>query len=330
MNKPKCDEYLYVQFLIAAQNNFTCTELSKVSPEAMAHDAPTRLLNQEKLTPTLLWKNVKAHVRVKEGYLIADDSVIDKPHSNDMDLVHWQYSGTRHQIVKGIGLETLLWTGIEGQHIPIDYRVYDKDTDGKTKNQHFQDMIRSTLYRGFSPEYILMDTWYTSLENLKLIDKVNWKWIAPLRKNRIVSATPHHHQHLEELSIPDEGGIVHLKAYGFIKVFKTVSKDGDVEYYATNDINLSKHDVERIYTKRWKIEEYHRGLKQQTGIAKCQARKARFQRNHIWCSLNALVVLELYRIKTNISWQEAKLSIVREAVHQYLLNPQYKLNPSTP
>jgi len=329
MNKPKCNEYLYVQFLIAAQSNFSCSELGKVSPGSMAHDAPTRSLKRGKLTPAILWKNVRAHIEVSAGYLIADDTVLDKPRSQDINLVHWQYSGTHHDVVKGIGLETLLWTGKDNEHIPVDYRVYDKDTDGKTKNQHFQDMIRSALHRGFSPEYILMDTWYTSLENLKLIDKVNWKWVAPLRKNRVVSATPHHHQHLEELSIPDEGIIVHLKAYGFIKVFKTISKDGDVEYYATNDTNLSTSEVERIYARRWKIEEYHRGLKQQSGIAKCQARTSRSQRNHIWCSIHAFLTLELHRMKTNTSWQEAKLSIIREAIQRYLLNPRYQLTLST-
>ncbi len=55
MNKQKCSEYLYVQFLIAAQNNFTATEFSKVSPvDNMAHDSPTRMLSKEKLTPSVL------------------------------------------------------------------------------------------------------------------------------------------------------------------------------------------------------------------------------------------------------------------------------------
>lgn len=70
MNKPKCSEYLYVQFLLASQINFTCTELSKISPvKNMAHDAPTRMLAREKLVPKILWKNAKAHVDLKQGCL---------------------------------------------------------------------------------------------------------------------------------------------------------------------------------------------------------------------------------------------------------------------
>jgi hypothetical protein len=329
MNRPKCSEYLYIQFLLAAQNNYTCTELSQVSPLKMSHDAPTRMLFREKLSPKILWKNVRIYVDLEEGYLIADDTVIDKVRSKNTDLVHWQYSGSHHEVISGIGLETLLWTNDSKEHIPVDYRIYDKDTDGKTKNQHLQDMIVLAKNRGFKPEYVLMDAWYSSLNNLKIIDRLSWKWITQFAKNRIVSLKPHQPQHLEDLDIPQEGLKAHLRGYGFIKVFKKVSKERGIEYYGTNDLNLTKSDVERIYGRRWKIEEYHRGLKQQCGISKCQARKARSQRNHIWCSIHAFIALELHRIKTKISWNEAKLSIVHEAIYQYLLKPRIHFEFST-
>ncbi len=329
MNKPKCNEYLYTQFLIAAQTNFTSTEFSVVSPNGMAHDAPTRWLGREKLTPSILWKNVEAHVNLNQGYLIGDDSVLDKPRAEEIALVHWQYSGNHHKVVKGIGLVSLLWTGESDQHIPVDYRIYDKDTDDKTKNQHFREMLITARSRGFNPWYILLDMWYANNANLKLIDRFHWKWVAQLKKNRIVNLNPHQPQHLDEIDIPAEGVKVYLRGYGFVLVLKTVTKDNDVEYYATNDLTLTWSAVERIYKRRWKIEEYHRGLKQNSGIAKCQSRSARAQRNHIWCALHALLILELHRIRTNISWQNAKLSIVRQAIHQYLLAPKFNLQSAT-
>ena len=36
---------------------------------------------------------------------------------------------------------------------------------------------------------------------------------------------------------------------------------------------------------RWKIEQFHREVKQTTGIESCQCRKERIQRNHIACAL---------------------------------------------
>jgi len=327
MNKQKCDEYLYTQFLLAAQDSYTCTELEQVAPTSMAHDSPTRLLAQQKLTPKILWKNVKPHVNPDGGFLVVDDSVIDKPKMEQLGLARWQYSGAHHDIVKGIGLTSLLWTGSNSDdHIPVDYRLYDPDTDGKTKNQHFQEMAKTASFRGFKPEYVLFDSWYTSLDNLKLVRKLGWQWLGGLRKNRVVSTGPQQQTNLEKLDIPVNGRIVHLRGYGQIKVFKSAPTDGRVEYYGTSNLNLTAADVERIYGKRWQIEEYHRGLKQQCGIAKCQARTDRSQRNHIWAAIHAFVILELHRKATNTSWQEAKRAIVRHAVRDYLLKPRYGMS----
>lgn len=330
MNAPKCDEYGYIQWLLAAQTNYTCTEFEQVAPTKMAHDAPTRMLKREKLTPRILWKNAKPHVDKTSGYLITDDSVIDKPHTKDLDLARWQYSGTHHDVVKGIGLASLLWTSTDGtEHLPVDYRLYNPTADGKSKNQHLQDMLYVAANRGFEPEYVLMDSWYTSLDNLKTCRKLGWHWMGQLRKNRIVSPQPHQQTNLEKIDISPEGTKVYLKGYGFIKVFKTASEHGRVDYYGTSNLDLTASDVERVYGKRWQIEEYHRGLKQQCGIAKCQARTDRSQRNHIWCAIHSFLLLEIHRLNTGVTWQQAKLSIVRDAIQQYLLDPRFNLKLAT-
>jgi len=76
---------------------------------------------------------------------------------------------------------TLLWTAGQAliplvyrrQSVPkgivlCDFRVYDKPQGGKTKNEHFQQMLQQAKARGFAPEYALMDSWYAGLENLTL------------------------------------------------------------------------------------------------------------------------------------------------------------------
>lgn len=328
MNAPKCDEYGYIQWLLAAQTNYTCTELEKVAPNGMAHDAPTRMLRRSRLTPKILWKNAEPHVEKQRGFLIVDDSVIDKPHAQDIALVRWQYSGAHHDVVKGIGLETLLWTH-GPQHLPVDFRLYNPAADGKTKHQHLQDMLYVADHRGFRPDYVLVDAWYSSLDNLKTVRKLNWHWIAQLRKNRIVSLAAHEPTNLEKINIPSEGKVVHLRGYGLINVFKTVLTNGRVEYLATSNLNLTAADVESIYGNRWQIEEYHRGLKQQCGIAACQARTDRSQRNHIWCAIHTFLLLELHRLSAGMTWQQAKLSIARDAIQRYLLDPRFMMKLAT-
>nr|WP_063655974.1 hypothetical protein [Candidatus Arsenophonus triatominarum] len=74
--------------------------------------------------------------------LIADDTLIAKTRSKKIEMVHYQYSGNEHDVIAGIGLVNLRWHNLTTvDSIPIDYRIYDKDSDGKTKNTHFSEML---------------------------------------------------------------------------------------------------------------------------------------------------------------------------------------------
>lgn len=320
MNKAKCNKELYCDFLIAAQNNFTCTNLADLSGGTIAHDSINRWLLKNKMTPKILWEHVKNLVKLKSGWLIADDTVTDKPYGENIGLARWQYSGTHHRVVHGIGVETLLWTD-NLAHIPVDYRIYDKPEDGYTKNQHFQEMIRLASHRGFHPQGVLMDAWYSTVANLKTLDSIGWLWITELQANRNVSIEPHKYCRVDSLDIPEEGLTVHLKNYEFIKVFKITAPKGRVGYFATSDQSKTQKDIREAYALRWKIEEYHRGLKQATGIERCQARKARIQRNHILCSILAFVALEVRRLNTGTSWYQSKREIINHALAEYLKKP---------
>jgi len=57
----------------------------------------------------------------------------------------------------------------------------------------------------------------------------------------------------------------------------TVSTDR-TDYIVTNDLSQNSTDeVQEANAVRWKVEEFHRGVKQLTGIEACQCRKARIQ-----------------------------------------------------
>ena len=131
---------------------------------------------------------------------------------------------------------------------------------------------------------------------------------------------------LETIDIPPKGRVVHLKAYGFVKVFRIVSKDGDMQHWVTDVQEMDESKREDLAKKSWKIEEYHRGIKQLCGVEKCQARKDESQRAHIMFSLRAFLRLELQRVKSGISWFESAMKIRRVAVTEYLNDPIYTLN----
>jgi IS4 transposase len=132
--------------------------------------------------------------------------------------------------------------------------------------------------------------------------------------------------HLETVEIPPEGIVVHLKEYGFIKVFRIVPTDEDTQYWATDVLDMEETTREDLGKKSWKIEEYHRGIKQFCGVEKCQARKKESQRAHVMLALRAFLRLEVQRIKNGISWFESKTKIHRVASKIYLSKPRYNLN----
>lgn len=94
MNPPKADDLDYIHFLIAAREKaFTCTEVARSAPENLdppAHDAFTRLLTREPPVAKLeaLWQEAKTLVEPEGGFLVVDDTTLDKPYSKKMELVH--------------------------------------------------------------------------------------------------------------------------------------------------------------------------------------------------------------------------------------------------
>lgn len=325
MVKRKCSKEFYCQFLIAAQTNFTATNFSSLT-EGVAHDSISRFLSGTKLTPKLLWEYSSHFVEKDKGVLILDDSVLDHPHAKKMGLAQWQYSGTHHDVVFGIGLTTLLWSNTT-QHIPVDFRVYAPEEDGFTKNQHAREMLTLARHKQFAPEMVLMDSWYGSLETLKLIRDFNWIFVTRLKSNRIVSTAPGKENRVKvsQLEIPEAGMVVHLRGYGQIKIFLIVFPNGNKEYMATNQLTFSNTDIREAAARRWKIEEYHRGLKQTTGVEMCQSTTARAQRTHIFCSILSFLALEKKQLEEDITWYEAKRKIISDALFSYLKSPMITL-----
>ena len=224
--------------------------------------------------------------------LVADDTVLSKTHSQKIELVNYQYSGNAHDVIAGIGLVNLVWHGLkQEQTVPVDYRIYDKDTDGKTKNTHFQEMLVLAKSRGLNPDVVVMDAWYSGLKNLKCIRSLEWMWVTTLRKNRLVNRS----EQLGNLTIPEEGLQVHLRGYGWVHVFKFVAKNGRIDYLATNQQEPTRDWIDGIRKARWCVEVYHRELKQTCGLERCQARAGRSQRNHICLAI--LAWLEKQKIR---------------------------------
>ena len=89
---------------------------------------------------------------------------------------HPGWSGEHHDVVRGINLTTLHWTGGD-HHIPRDSRFYDKGGGGLSKNGRSAATSRVACGRGFAPECVASDGWYGGPEDFDLMIRgLGWWW----------------------------------------------------------------------------------------------------------------------------------------------------------
>jgi hypothetical protein len=73
----------------------------------------------------------------------------------------------------------------------MDYRIYDKDCDGKSKLEHFIDMFKNTIYSKKLPfKIVLIDKWYASNRMFLAIHDEGKIFYSPIPKNRLLKETP--------------------------------------------------------------------------------------------------------------------------------------------
>lgn len=322
----------YVEYLISTVGNFTGTNLAEHLDE-VSHDTITDYLQTERLTARTLWELVEGLIiDSPEAFLIVDDSVQDKRYSRFIELVKLQYSGAEQGLVRGIGIVNLVHSaGAKQDFYPIDYRIYAPDQDGKTKNDHFMEMVRNALSdKQILAKYILFDTWYASVANLKLVHHLGLTFFTTLKSNRMVSLSKEEgYIHLEQIEWTSErlnnGLMVKLKEVPFkVRLFKVVATNGDIDWVITNcpDETLTTQAAQDVSDVRWQVEELHRGLKQLTGTEKCQCRKGRSQRNHLACCYHAWLSLKVKANALGKTLYQTKHDLLSDYLRAELRQPR--------
>ena len=190
--------------------------------------------------------------RRRGGVLVVDDTTLDKPYAREIELATWHWSGKHHRVVRGINLDSLVWSDGTAR-IPCDFRVYDKPVGGNSKNEHFRDMLTAAHSRGLRPAYVLCDSGYSGLDNLKYLRPLGFAWLTRLKSNGQVN--------------PDD--------------------NGRAAYWASSDLDLTPTRRQELAPQAWAIEDYHRGLKQCCGVERAQVRAARAQIAHMGFAIRA-------------------------------------------
>ena len=340
MNKELLD--IYTDYLISSFSYTTATGLSNALDGVISHDKITRFLAEGDYGSKQLWQLVKPDIREiesEEGILIFDDTIEEKPYTDENSLITWHYDHTAGRAVKGVNILSGLYHN-QGITIPFAFQpiqkteqYIDKKTGKekkksvKTKNEYLRDIAKVATYDlRIKYKWIVADVWFSSNDTMEFI-KLDLKkeFTMPIKANRLIAFSQAQKSQGQfqqvgscnlEANIPN---IVYIKELPFpVLLVKQVFKNEDgsegMLYLVTSELTAGVDKVEGVYQKRWHIEEYHKSLKSNVGLAKSPTKTIRSQQNHFFASICAYVKLEMLKKKTKLNHFALKTKLYIQAL----------------
>jgi hypothetical protein len=332
---------IYSDYLLSAFGQTTATGLSSVLNGSVSHDQITRFLGSEVWTSAALWRVVKRFVRQIEGadgVLILDDSIAEKPYTDENDIICWHYDHTSGGVVKGINFMTALYHRQEIS-LPVGFALIAKTeeyVDAKTgenkrrspisKNEHYRTLIQQAVNNRIPFRYVLNDVWFAAAENMMFIKHtVKRDFIMPIKSNRKVALSladkqQGRYQRVDTLVLAEETvQEIYLEGVDFPlllvrQLFTNEDGSTGLLYLTTSDLTLSDNGITTTYRKRWHVEPYHKSLKQNASLEKSPTHTVTSQSNHFFAALCAYIKLESLKASSHLNHFAIKARLYLTAV----------------
>jgi len=319
---------VYSDYLISAFGQTTGTGLAELLGGTVSHDRIQRFLSHNEFTSGDLWQVVKRHVRAiqqPEGVLIIDDSIAEKPYTDENEIVCWHYDHAQDRQVKGINFLSALYH-VQNISLPVGFRLVAKteyyldQKDGKTKrrspvskNEHYQALLRQAKQNRIPFQFVLNDVWYASSDNMMFVKhELETDFIMPLKSNRklaLSAAEKQQGRYARVDSLPLEAGVareIYLEGVDFPlalvkQVFANEDGSSGSQYLVCSQPTLTGDQIMTLYRKRWNVEPFHKSLKQNASLEKSPTRTVRTQTNHLFASFCGYIKLELLKVSTKMN-----------------------------
>src|ERR687886_612962 len=301
--------WIYLMALLYFTNITTCSAMADAFDSA-SHDQLTRMLQGTWSGHTLLNLALRLLFTVAGGYLILDDTVVEKPYARLLGEAAWVWSSKQRKVVFGVSVVLLVWT--DGQvRIPLAFRLWQKA--GPSKFDLALEMLSYARNRlRCKPQFVLFDSWYPSKLLLKRLRDYGWCFFCQLKKNPGFAGRPL----VRYRQQPYWHAIGCLS--GGLKVFVVRYRR---KYYATNRLSLSAPEVRALYRKRQEVEEVIKVLKSQLSLEACQVGyrrrstevshpRSRAQEHHIVLCLVAYLSVERERLDHGVPWRKCKQRLI--------------------
>ena len=344
---------LYSDYLLASFGATTATGLSQLLAGAVSHDQVTRFLSTARKTSADLWLLVKPFVRrlqAADGVLIIDDSIEEKPYTDENDIVCWHYDHSKDRRLKGINFVTALYRAQEvslpvGFHLVAKTETYLDPKTGKpkrrspvSKNDLARQLIEQAVKNQLPFRFVLFDVWFAAAETLTFIKQQQKRdFICPLKSNRKVALSfaaqqQGQFQKVETLALEANATReIYLEGVAFPlllakQVFTNEDGSTGILYLVSSDPTLSYDKLTTSYQKRWQVECYHQSLKQNVSLAKSPTQTERTQTNHFFAALCGYVKLEMLKADVKLNHFALKQKLYIKALHS-AFSTLRELNP---
>ncbi|GAB3637955.1 hypothetical protein GCM10027422_35450 [Hymenobacter arcticus] len=107
-----------------------------------------------------------------------------------------------------------------------------------------------------------------------------------------------------------------------LKLFRVLVSPHRTDYFLPNEVEpLNTAAAAQESSVRWTIEQFHRELKQLTGVQACQCRLARSQRNHIALAVRAWTRLKQAAYQTQKTVYQLKQGFLDAYRRHELIQP---------
>ncbi|MGB8643905.1 MAG: transposase [Anaerolineae bacterium] len=332
---------LYSDYLISSLGPTTATGLSALLEGDVSHDQVTRFLAGRQHTSADLWQLVKPYVRQiqgEDGVIIVDDSISEKPSTDENDIICWHYDHSKECQVKGINFMTALYHN-QAVSLPVGFtliaktEVYFDSQSGiakrrslVSKNEYYRTMLQQAVDNQIPFRYALNDSWYASAENMRFDKQTLHKdFIMPLKANRKAARSLADKQAGKYVRVdtlvaePNTVQEIYLEGVDFPLLLAKqvfVNEDGrrGVLYLVTSDPTLNYERLTTLYRTRWHVEPYHKSLKQNAALAKSPTHTVCTQTNHFFASLCGYIKLELLKVATKLNHFALKTKLYMRAI----------------
>lgn len=284
------NNYISGLITLTKQSVKKIAKISKVNQQTLNYTLNEAKFEKDKLEKRYLEK-IRFMFKNSKIYLLIDDTLVERD-GKCIEQTQKHFNHNSNNYIQGHQFFTaILHTPF--LQLPIFPELYSKETDSKIEMaQNLVDKLEETKIKIHT---VLFDSWYSDKDLIKKCKIIGARVVCAVKSNRNIfigkSSKKHKisfiterlfSQQMDDYFVDDKeylvwGRKVRLTKIPLVKFIISHEMDNNKvkskAHLISTDVNDSAEEIISTYKIRWKIETFHRDIKQNLGFAKVFIRR---------------------------------------------------------